>query len=59
MLDSRRKGLQGSWRENCQPGIYEKEEIWLDSRMYYKLDAYLVSIDSFIELIGAMLIYNY
>lgn len=31
----------------------------MGSRMYYKLDANLVSIDSFIELIGAMLIYNY
>lgn len=39
LLDSRKKGLQEYWRENFQPGIYEKEAIWLDSRMYYKIDA--------------------
>lgn len=59
LLDSRRKALQGSQRENYQAGICEKKVIWLNSRMYYKLCAYLVSIGSFIELIGAMLIYNY
>lgn len=59
LLDSRRRGLQGSQRENYQSGIYEKKVIWLNSRMDYKLCAYLVSIGSFIELIGAVLIYNY
>lgn len=58
LLDSRRKGLQGSWRENYQTGIYEKKVIWLNSGLYYKLCAYLVSIGSFIELIRAVLIYN-